>query len=545
MSIQDEIKEIKICCLKKCNEDCCLYEFKNKDGQGLLPRKLNIVYAPNGYGKSSLSQALNILNFNSKRLEIKNKKDFFLLYKQKDECLNKLKIEFKCKLNGNEKVIISDSKNNDILKHFNINIINNNLDVKAKRGYQKGATGEIIIKEIDIIREIPNKIKINKLFDNVKFGELKCYRTKIEKYINEHLNSIEKKFRIFDKYRINQLQQIKKQYSDKEDEFFCLFLIYKTNKSLLLKYIKYIKFKEFEKFIESRINSLKTFDFDIEFKKGVLKFPSNANLISNGQRDVLVFIAKLLKAEWEIRYSNKSYLLIIDEVFDYLDDANLLVAQYFLVNLIKEIGKDRKLFTVLMTHLSPVHFKHFYFNRVKKEFYLMPKPKLNSSIMEIIEKRNKYKRNTPEYNGYSKLLHFNPDNKYIYGDYKYNKVVDELKREYNKYRKILDEGNEKIEYCPISLAIYLRIKIEEYFYKKIKKEEYKNNYINKNNTTNKLMYVEEELNIKVPEVCFLLGTIYNDMAHNESNEFLYYKFNHKVIQGLILEIKNILEGETK
>ena len=57
-------------------------------------------------------------------------------------------------------------------------------------------------------------------------------------------------------------------------------------------------------------------------------------------------------------------LLIIDGVFDYLDDANLLVAQRFLWELMKQF-KDagKSIYVVILTHLDPSQFKSFRFKK--------------------------------------------------------------------------------------------------------------------------------------------------------------------------------------
>ena len=59
----------------------------------------------------------------------------------------------------------------------------------------------------------------------------------------------------------------------------------------------------------------------------ILEFPK-AETISNGQKDVLTFAAELMIFKASIN-KDKKYLLIIDKVFDYLDDANTLAAQYY------------------------------------------------------------------------------------------------------------------------------------------------------------------------------------------------------------------------
>src|SRR5690606_9186585 len=63
----------------------------------------------------------------------------------------------------------------------------------------------------------------------------------------------------------------------------------------------------------------------------ILEFPK-AHLISNGQRDVLSFMALLEKARK--KFKKEKCILIVDEVFDYLDDANLVAVQYYTTQLI-------------------------------------------------------------------------------------------------------------------------------------------------------------------------------------------------------------------
>lgn len=56
---------------------------------------------------------------------------------------------------------------------------------------------------------------------------------------------------------------------------------------------------------------------------------------SNGEIDVLQLCVVLFRAR--ARFTDKDdALLLIDEVFDYLDDANLLVAQHFLLEMMKQ-----------------------------------------------------------------------------------------------------------------------------------------------------------------------------------------------------------------
>jgi len=106
----------------------------------------------------------------------------------------------------------------------------------------------------------------------------------------------------------------------------------------------------------------------------VVDFPL-ATEISNGQRDILTFICMLSKANL---YMNKNVnILIIDEVFDYLDDANLVTAQYYISNFIDEYKTSgRVLYPLILTHLDPNCFINYTFSD-QKVYYL---EQSNSSV---------------------------------------------------------------------------------------------------------------------------------------------------------------------
>lgn len=66
---------------------------------------------------------------------------------------------------------------------------------------------------------------------------------------------------------------------------------------------------------------------------------------------------------------DKKYILIIDEVFDYLDDANTMAAQYYLSQIVKK--NQGNIYVVLLTHLNPYYFRNYIFNeKVINQVYL-------------------------------------------------------------------------------------------------------------------------------------------------------------------------------
>ena len=76
----------------------------------------------------------------------------------------------------------------------------------------------------------------------------------------------------------------------------------------------------------------------------------------------------LFRARAKLGEKEKS-LLVIDEVFDYLDDASLLVAQHFLLELMKQF-KDagKSIYVVILTHRDPSQFKSFRFKKLHASY---------------------------------------------------------------------------------------------------------------------------------------------------------------------------------
>ena len=123
----------------------------------------------------------------------------------------------------------------------------------------------------------------------------------------------------------------------------------------------------------------------------VLSFPK-ANQISNGERDTLCLVAALLKARRKLQKG--SSILIIDEVFDYLDDAKKYFgkAQYHLTQMIAQWkAEGRQLFPLILTHLDPSYFKNFTFKDqkvVSRRTAGTPTARLNISFQkEVVDRR--------------------------------------------------------------------------------------------------------------------------------------------------------------
>ena len=363
----------------------------------LVPNKVTILVAPNGFGKSSVATAFKSL-------------------KPKEG----LVLEKKDRVNGNDtnppylelKFEESNYSHKEIKNKFDIKVINSPL--KAKSAGKFGGAN-ITIPTIELISRIPEKKlvkykwkKIGKIFEidskiliDVKhfFDNLDFFRylsnidkKKLEgKKVNEELNKFKEyvnrlsdkpdivKDQIFKKYNCdfekihNQVDEIInkiKDYFDVDDKdlYLCTYQIINIVKEENLKEIyKYEEYKNQKKGYDDLLSSFNTRDDDIKTKESkkklIVEFP-NANLISNGQRDSLTFVIELEKIKNNIRKNKKPMILIIDEVFDYLDNANLIAVQYYISKFVNYYKNNKlKLYPIILTHLDPCLLSNYVFKK--------------------------------------------------------------------------------------------------------------------------------------------------------------------------------------
>lgn len=537
----------------------------------LYPNKPSILVAPNGFGKSSF--AIAFLSFNNNRLDLD------------DENLcqgNNLEAPSIEVIHNGNRYKIDESKN-EYSANFDTFVINSPLFAKGKSQYAGGhfiPKASLEIKDIVIFKNIPENIKLKYSISEQRksFGENGKILPKIDYLLdnyslfceltNMNLKDFEKKLTY-----INPLKKIKDKINSysgtveyiinhNEQEILSAFnnidsltkiknLVtkYSNQESELLKFLESIQiieiFKDpnYKKFItrclyeqqknelNSLIDSFNTTGLELKLKeetKGrrknlVFKFPS-ANRISNGQRDILTFIAKLTKAKFELNKQNN--LLIIDEIFDYLDDANLISFQYYITKFIEEYKKnDKNLYCILLTHLDPEYINNFCFSNHKLQIrYLMNTGTIKTSeIIKLIKKREVHK----EISTY--LFHFNNETKEI-ESYNNTQFYENLYQEVSK--KYLKNKN----YNSLKICLAVRIKIEETIYNKLNSQELKDDFIKTHRTKEKLNFAVGK-GIDVPEIYFLLGIIYNDNLHwKENRDYetpLRTKLSNLVIRNMI------------
>lgn len=321
--------------------------------------------------------------------------------------------------------------------------------------------------------------------------------------------------------------------------------------------IKYKKYKDFKALVDSRLNNFNTTSNTVKTKEDHGKLILDLKLatnISNGERDVLYFVAKL--AQFEFNFKKEIGIIIIDEIFDYLDGSNMLAVQYYLTETINNCKKQSKiLFPLIFTHLDPTTFGNYYMNKMKIHYLAAtPELSLDSDAVKLLKARedSSLKNTIEKYfihyepSDFSMLeiersvvsATFNGNNTNIRTDY-YSEAV-------NNYL-----SNTPSSYDPVKIAIALRVKIEELLYTSLQNPNDLKSFIDCHTTKNKLNFAEDK-GVEVPEVFHLLQPLYNDSLHLGGPDYavkqklksLYLKLDSLHIKHMIKEVFAISSLQT-
>ena len=555
--------------------------------QSIQPNRPNILVAPNGFGKTSLATAFKSLKSNKLELDENS------LYNGD----NSNRAVIKLKLSTGE-ILEANNSQNSISSVFNIYVINCQLKPKATAQRYAGRIiprASLDIAPTVIIQTIPKNVGfdysftrnkhdfgnngkllndissiynqcnlLNKIKD-VNFGEfaLKRFTTPFNAII-EKINQIDHrktkqaiKEEIIARNIINinnaeydKLHDIMRNagVDDIVDIFLSIWQILHVRNKMGVNYNKALTYANFLKTkaeIDSTLDKLNPVKDRFEIKSKikdsslVIEWPK-ANMISSGQRDILTFIAKLMECQFA---KSQACILIIDEFFDYLDDANLVAFQYYVSTLIDDYRKSKRvIFPILLTHIDPNYLKHFCFNDKRLNIcYLKDcKGRISDKMARFIENRENplIKSEVDAY-----YLHYHPEIENIditehfkhlsinvdWGTPKmFKKKVD---RELRKYLLEPDKT-----YDPLAVCVSIRIKIEENIYNSINWDAHKQEFLATHGTTEKLNYAHNQ-GIVVPETYYLLGIIYNHPLHmvcdNDISKPLSMKLENETIKSMI------------
>lgn len=573
---------------------------KHTTNLNMIPNKPSLLVAPNGSGKSSFAIAFQSLMKGKLELSKEN-------FHNGDENL-KPKINLRYSIDGNEKEFCANSTSNDISKNFGIAVINNRIKsdlIKSEANNRMVYGSKLSIDPIILEPKIPSKASlkynfeeiqniklkrkiipsINDLLANSKlysifpieeFSNIKNVTKNIEECVNEIKKYHESKDKVDDIIealklkiiptlkslpKLDIIANIIRQIEDEKDEYklylksMQILLLYEHNRKKFKECIIYHAYRERKKSYESLFASLNRTWQNIKPKeekgKLLIKIPF-INRLSNGERDIIVFLAMLEKARLSLKKDNN--ILIIDEVFDYLDDANLVAAQYYISEFIKQMKiTGRNIFPIILTHLNPDFYRTYAFKDMKVYYLkILPYPQKSNIMMALLRKREELEDNREEEDIISKyMLHFH--NNYTVDisnvlnqeqkDAKWTDIIAFKRycsKQFDKYVK-LDK------FCPLALCVILREWIESYCYNNLP-EDKREIYLSKHGTKNKLKFADEN-ETNYPEIFDLLGLIYNDSLHapdkKDLPQILYSRFQNNTIRTMISYVREIVEQNAK
>lgn len=562
--------------------------FSDKDNSidvDIKSGKINILVAPNGYGKSSITAAFKSLT--NSRIKVE-KKDIHKENEQLDSALS---------ITEDTITYTADKNKNELANHFKVAVVNSRLVAKAT-GRNMGAfhsvQGHLGINDFEIIHKIPTNCTIlydpkslkndfgengkilpnisSLLRDNAFLSQLDDIYSDLDKQSakmrQENINGIiqiinalngtienikanfeEKSLSELNKdssYR-NIVELINRHKNIKGLELFLYFYqiqkIYLSDKPMVKAKVQRAKYELFKQSFDNNLaiigktwKNIHTMEHNGSL---VIKMP-NATNISYGQRDVLTLSIELLKIKSEIKDGCK-LILIIDEVFDYLDPVNMTIVQYYFSQLVEEYRQKCILYPIIMTHLSPDYFNNYTFSPRRMNIVYLQKDYIqpNVNIKRLLVKREEetIKDDIAKF-----LLHYNKGEINQRAQFRNlglaetwgegTTFLEHLINEMNKYLR------KEADYDPYSVCIALRIKIEKIVYEKLPTEDKKKEFIQTHKTKAKLEFAENILG-ELPDIYFILGIIYNDAGHlkdENSEKPVVYRLNNLIIQNMISEI---------
>lgn len=552
----------------------------------LIPNKPSLLVAPNGFGKSSFTAAF--LSLNNSRLDLHKDN-----HHKNDDSLHPSLI-IKADLEDRTSFEKEANKDkNEISTIFDIHVINSQLIPKAKKLKISGntiVTPSIEVSPVILIKKVVSRSKfqnshaqrktdfgrngkvipnidgilnnkplMRKIWDDIDLSKLNQMRASkaisnlIEEAnaLNGAADSILKGIipqaldPVLNLPQIEQLITILKGFGTQfahEVEFVFSAIqiarIFNNQKEEFKKVIEYYKYFEEKEYYEKAFISLRSTWKNITPQEDrdrglIIEFPK-ANQISNGERDIICFIAMLLQAR--IKLKKKHGILIIDEVFDYLDDANLVAAQYYLTQIISDFKKEgRQIFPLIMTHLNPNYFRNFCF-KDQKVYYL---DKAQYSGEKLTEQLILKREDSSIKDRISKhFLHYHPQVVDLKNEFTVLGLPIEIAKSDAFHTHVINELKRYLEgkkYDAASVCCAVRLVVEQWTYNSLEAS-LQDGFLNTNKTPNKLDYATEN-SVDIPDIFYLLGIIYNEAMHFKPNQDymspLFSKLGNLTIRNMI------------
>ncbi len=567
-------------------------------------RKLNYIVAPNGAGKTSFVTAFECLESG----RIKVPKD--LKHKKQERPASSLTIT----VDGNEWA--ATGRTNKISSEWNPFVINSRISSEVVAvGGERGALlneAQTKVRRVKIIDSIPAKVRVSYDFHAIKNG-FGAKRNALQDYtamfgdkdfllgvskslpalyqfnyyevansrITELVDVINSKegnvaglrgrmtdadFKTVEQYKNyqafkNAFASILGTGAHKLDYFllfYQLFEVYKTHTIEMKNAATWAEYEHQKKDIEKDLSCVKCpwKGAKITEDDGALfiDFPL-ADEYSNGQRDIMTLYAQLMLFRSKLQ-ARKKYLLLIDEVFDYLDDANLLAAQYFVSQLLEK-EPVAQVYIVLFTHLDPAYYRTYVLKNLIKVDYLVKVQAIPNTLTKCfigyrdwlkVQGNNGDADKLQLYHDLSNcLFHYNPSDCNFSARIAANQHPHyAAKTTWGEmsvfYTYLIDEVNKYLfgqNYDPYAVAFAIRIRIEKIVYDSIAVPAVKNEFLAANDSIAKIKVCTDN-GIKVPTFYMMVLAIGNESAHLRMIDGGYQE-KEMVFKLRNLSIKRIVE----
>lgn len=526
----------------------------------ILPNKPSLLVAPNGFGKSSFAVAFNEMN--NRRINLTEDN----LHQTNAALQPRIYIEYE-RPDGTLAQLQATSTTNSISTELDYFVINNPTKPKGVGSQFGRASARLEIKDVVLVDRIPENVGFgnqyraaqerfgqnarvlpnpNAALSNLKLVEKlsqnyqaleRANGQRIQLRINAIINEINQQVGTADVLtdwiaanRLNDLKQIDYLntlgnlihefdvgYNSETKAYLVaiqLIWLYNNNPNNFKAACDYSNYQLDKQRFEQTLSNFNCTWRGIRASQTggqlVVKFPEAIH-ISNGQRDILTFISMLFRARQHLK--KNANILIIDEVFDYLDDANLTAAQYYITTFIKDYKEEgRRLYPIILTHLNPNYFKNFAFNDQKVYFLEQSPIQVNQGIVRLLRNRDhaSIKDDVSKH-----LLHFEPT--HINKRAEFNALgLRELWGESDNFYQFLftevDNYLNELPFCPFAVCGGLRVKIEQIAYDRLQTPEARTAFLTTKKTRSKLEKAEE-MGVVSPESHYLLGIIYNEGMH--------------------------------
>ena len=554
----------------------------------MIPNKPSLLVAPNGSGKSSFAIAFQSLKRDKISVTPEN------LYLNDATRLPELAIK------TDEQTFKATNATNEINSEFGIFVINSRTKAETNKrriGEQTIYQSKMAIDPIVLVNKVPEKIQltndfsekneiktknglvpsINKYIANTNFifnfpieklsniqnaikitnaviKALKEYNGSTKTVLGSKQELAEAFLPILEKNKaINSIREYIKLFNQESlgiTDFLAaiqLIWLFNNDKSNFKKAIKHAEYILQKKAYTELFKSLKKTWQNIIPKESnnklFIEIPDTAKL-SNGERDIIVFLAMLEKAK--LALTKGKNILIIDEVFDYLDDANLISAQYYITQFIDNLkNRGKNIFPIILTHLNPDFYYNYAFSDMKT-YYLRPIPHPKKSILmqKLLFQRTHLPIDNDPISKY--LLHYHNESPDNLGDVLPIELKEAHWDEIDKFVRFCNKNmnhylnNE--EYCPLSVCVLLRRWIELYCFKQLKSNEEYEMFFTTKTTARKILKINE-LGYHAPEIFSLLSVIYNTPLHTPNSEhlkqILYSRLENNTIRAMINTIKKL------